>query len=109
MRGAGMAREHGLMDRTRLGKLAERIGAAMDARMVVLFGSRATGTDRHDSDVDIAIIDARRADSESGCRVLAAAGADEASDSTAAILLPGTSRTASPARADCTGAYGTTG
>ena len=72
-----MAREHSLMDRTRLGKLAERIGAAMDAGMVVLFGSRATGTERHDSDVDIAIIDARRTDSESGCRVLAHAGADE--------------------------------
>ncbi len=77
MHGADMAREHSLMDGARLGKLAERIGAAMDAGMVVLFGSRATGTARGDSDVDIAIIDARRADSESGCRVLAGAGADE--------------------------------
>ncbi len=77
MHGAGMAREHNLTDGVRLGKLAERIGAAMDAGMVVLFGSRATGTERRDSDVDIAVIDARRADSERGCRVLADAGADE--------------------------------
>ena len=77
MHGADMAGENSLTDSARLGKLAERIGAAMDAGMVVLFGSRATGTARHDSDVDIAIIDARRADSESGCRVLADAGADE--------------------------------
>ena len=74
MHGADMAREHRQTDRARLGKLAERIGAAMDARMVVLFGSRATGTERGNSDVDIAIIDARRAESESGCRVLADAG-----------------------------------
>lgn len=80
MHGADMARKHSLTDSARpgeLAELAERLGAAMDAGMVVLYGSRATGTQRHDSDVDIAIIDARRADSENGCRVLAGAGADE--------------------------------
>ena len=43
MHGADMARENSLTDSARLGKLAERIGAAMDAGMVVLFGSRAHG------------------------------------------------------------------
>ncbi|MCX8005033.1 MAG: nucleotidyltransferase domain-containing protein, partial [Burkholderiaceae bacterium] len=39
-----------------LGKIVERIVAAFDPQMVVLFGSRAYGTPEPDSDVDLLVV-----------------------------------------------------
>ena len=39
-------------------RIAQAAGSALDARCVILFGSRARGDHRHDSDIDLAIVTA---------------------------------------------------
>ena len=65
-------------------RIAEAIGAALDARCVILFGSRARGDHRVDSDIDLAIVAAeaelaaqQRSDLRERARAAGLAIADE--------------------------------